>query len=62
MVGDTRVQKINKMRAPSRFLTRLLTGVSAAALIVMSAGAAHAVDWHGSTSSDWTDGSNWQAA
>nr|WP_246732618.1 autotransporter outer membrane beta-barrel domain-containing protein [Rhizobium leguminosarum] len=47
------------MRAPSSVLRRLMAGVSAAALMAMSAGAAQAADWRGSTSSDWTDASNW---
>lgn len=38
---------------------RYLSTVSAAALVVLSAGAAQTADWHGLTSSDWTDGSNW---
>lgn len=58
MSGDT-LRAINKIGAPSLNLRGLLAGVSAAALMVMSTGAAHAIDWHGLTSSDWTDGSNW---
>ncbi|EJC67117.1 outer membrane autotransporter barrel domain-containing protein [Rhizobium leguminosarum bv. viciae WSM1455] len=49
----------NHARRVSLNLRGLLAGVSAAALIMMSAGAAHAADWHGTSSSDWTDGSNW---
>jgi T5SS/PEP-CTERM-associated repeat protein/autotransporter-associated beta strand protein len=59
MVGDTRVRGINKMRAPSRIGPSLLTGGSTAVLMLMSAGGAQAIDWNGSTSSDWTDSSNW---
>ncbi|MBY5584929.1 hypothetical protein [Rhizobium leguminosarum] len=58
MSGDT-LRAINKIGAPSLNLRGLLAGVSAAALMAMSAGAAHAADWRGLTSSDWTDGSNW---
>ncbi|MBY5648458.1 hypothetical protein HFO45_09320 [Rhizobium leguminosarum] len=61
MSGDT-LRAINKIGAPSLNLRGLLAGVSAAALMAMSAGAAHAADWRGLTSSDWTDGSNWSEA
>ncbi|WP_246647626.1 autotransporter family protein [Rhizobium laguerreae] len=49
----------NQVRRLSFNLRWLRAVVSGVALIMMSAGAAHAVDWHGLTSSDWTDGSNW---
>jgi T5SS/PEP-CTERM-associated repeat protein/autotransporter-associated beta strand protein len=47
------------VRRLSLNLRGLRAGVSAAALMMMSAGAAQAADWHGLTSSDWTDASNW---
>jgi T5SS/PEP-CTERM-associated repeat protein len=39
----------------------LFAGVSAAALVAMSAGSASANDWVGGTSADWTDGTNWSS-
>jgi fibronectin-binding autotransporter adhesin len=59
MVGDTREHKINKISGRDGVLRGLTTGVSAAALMALSAGTAQTADWTGLTSSDWTDGSNW---
>ncbi|WP_261337343.1 autotransporter outer membrane beta-barrel domain-containing protein [Rhizobium leguminosarum] len=58
MSGDT-LRAINKIGAKSLKLRALLAGVSGMALMVMSANAAQAADWTGTTSSDWTDASNW---
>ncbi|WP_246728030.1 autotransporter outer membrane beta-barrel domain-containing protein [Rhizobium leguminosarum] len=57
-MGDA-LRASNQVRRLSFNLRGLRAGVSGVALMMMSAGAAQAADWRGSTSSDWTDGSNW---
>ncbi|WP_441005341.1 autotransporter family protein [Rhizobium sp. 25PS6] len=57
MDADT-LPAINKIGAPSLNL-RGLAGVSAVASMMMSAAAAQGADWIGTTSTDWTNGSNW---
>ncbi|MGZ2453211.1 outer membrane autotransporter protein [Rhizobium ruizarguesonis] len=60
-MGDA-LRASNQVRRLSFNRRGLLAGVSAAALMMMSACAAEAADWRGLTSSDWTDGSNWSGA
>ncbi|MGZ2426290.1 autotransporter family protein [Rhizobium laguerreae] len=57
-MGDA-LRASNQVRRLFFNLRGLRAGVSGVALMMMSAGAAQAADWRGSTSSDWTDGSNW---
>src|SRR4051812_3699394 len=54
-----RTQRSRSSDTRTRMLRLLLASASAAALIALSTASASAQSWTGTTSNDWTVGSNW---